>query len=201
MGILANIKKALAGSSPAAKPPQRAPLKELPPSFYFDAVELHRADKNRFLRSNPNSPITDRANFTGLNYYPVNPAFRFVLRLNRATKPEPLTLPTSSGDERPLWRIGVVSFEIDGQTAQLAVYQGEADDGLFVPFRDATSGVETYGAGRYLEPEEAGPDEIVLDFNLAYNPFCAYANHYSCPLPPAENHLAVAIRAGEKDYP
>ena len=82
--------------------------------------------------------------------------------------------------------------------AQLAIYKGKEQEDLFLPFRDATSGNETYGAGRYLEPEELSTGEIVVDFNLAYNPFCAYSENYSCPLPPFENHLKVPIRAGEK---
>ncbi len=195
MGILSNIKKAISGEPPA--PPQK---KELPQSFYIDTIELDRAEKDRFFRGNAYSPIDDRANFSGLNYYPVNPAYRYTLPLNTAAEPERLTIQTNTGEERPFLRLGTVEFEVDGQPAQLAVYRGEEHNDLFVPFRDATSGSETYGAGRYLEPEELANGEIVVDFNLAYNPFCAYSEDYSCPLPPFENHLKIAIRAGEKRY-
>jgi uncharacterized protein (DUF1684 family) len=157
-------------------------------------------EKERFFRTSAYSPIEDRAGFAGLEHYPVNPAYRYSLRLIGADEPEQLTIQTNTGEERPFLRLGTVEFEVDGQSATLAIYRGEEHGDLFVPFRDATSGSETYGAGRYLEPEEDARGNIVLDFNLAYNPFCAYSPHYSCPLPPFENHLSVPVRAGEKAF-
>jgi len=94
-----------------------------------------------------------------------------------------------------------VNFEIDGNAAKLAVYQMEGDhEGYFIPFRDETSSKETYGGGRYLEPEATANGELIVDFNLAYNPYCAYSPHFSCPIPPIENWLKVPIRAGERNY-
>ena len=90
--------------------------------------------------------------------------------------------------------------KLEGEPAALAVYRSPHHDELFLPFRDATSGRETYGAGRYLEPAKLAGGRLLVDFNLAYNPYCAYSEEYSCPLPPFENHLKVAIRAGEKAY-
>lgn len=200
MGILSSIKQAISGKPKTEASPPKA--RELPVSFYIDTVEMNREQKDLYFRSNPYSPIAieKRVNFTGLNYYPVDVNMRLTLPLERAAEPTPLTIQTNTGEERPFWRIGTVSFEIDSEPATLAIYQGQDHDDLFVPFRDATSGTETYGAGRYLEPEELSDDKILLDFNQAYNPFCAYSEDFSCPLPPFENHLQVAIRAGEKNY-
>jgi hypothetical protein len=170
-----------------------------PEETYIAALEAQRAEKDSYLRRDPYSPIEDRTNFTGLIYYPPDPAFRYVLPLNRS-EPEPLTFQTSTGDERVYQRIGTVEFEVDGQPAQLAIYKSEDYDELFLPFRDATSGQETYGAGRYLEPVDLGNNQILVDFNLAYNPYCAYSPDFSCPLPPVENWLKVPVRAGEKLY-
>jgi uncharacterized protein len=204
MSVFNTIKKAFTGSKPAdsdhpsspAEPKSTRSAEEI----YLAALEAQRAEKDSYLRRDPYSPITDRVNFTGLNYYPPDPAFRFTLPLNRS-EPEPLTFQTSSGDERVYHRIGTVEFVVDGQPATLALYKSEDYDELFLPYRDATSGQETYGAGRYLEPVDLGNDQILVDFNLAYNPYCAYSPDFSCPLPRAENWLTtVAIRAGEKAY-
>lgn len=169
---------------------------------YIAKIEAERAAKDAFFRSHPESPIPpeDRPHFKGLDYYPPNPALRFVVRLERVDPPEPITIPTSTGQEERYERIGYVSFEVEGQPVRLAVYRSADHGALFVPFRDATSGTETYGGGRYLEPVLIGDDTLVLDFNLAYNPYCAYSDEWSCPLPPHENWLAVPIRAGEKAY-
>lgn len=201
MGILNTIKNVFSGDETAAKNGEHlTERKELPESFYSDTIESSRVEKDHFFRSSPYSPIEDRINFKGLDYYPPNPAYRYTLPLNKAEQPEPLTFQTSTGDERTYFRLGTVEFEVEGRPAQLAIYQSDDHDELFLPFRDATSGNETYGAGRYLEPEIQSDGQIVVDFNVAYNPFCAYSDAYSCPLPPFENHLKLAILAGEKAY-
>ncbi|MBE7470324.1 MAG: hypothetical protein DPW09_12950 [Anaerolineae bacterium] len=202
MGIFETIKKVFTGDEKpdrqeASTPSKPAPLSE---ETYIAAIEVERAEKDGYFRRDPYGPIEDRTNFSGLSYYPPDPAFRFTLPLQRA-EPESLTFQTSTGDERVYQRIGTVEFEVEGQPAQLAIYKSEDYDELFLPFRDATSGVETYGAGRYLEPVELGSGELLVDFNLAYNPYCAYSDAFSCPLPPVENWLTtVPIRAGEKIY-
>ena len=198
MGILDGLKKMFGGDQPT--PETQPGSQPLPDSFYIDTIEADRAQKETFFRSSPYSPIEDRINFSGLDYYPVKPEMRLTLPLDRADNPEPLTFQTSTGDERIYYRLGTVSFEVEGQPAQLAIYKSDDHDELFLPFRDATSGTETYGAGRYLEPEELPGDKILVDSNLAYNPFCAYSESYSCPLPPFENHLRIPIRAGEKAF-
>lgn len=201
MSILETIKKAFTGDkqADAEDTSSAAKLAASAEDTFTARLEVERAEKDMYFRRDPYGPIEDRQNFAGLNYYPPDPAFRFTLPLQRV-EPQPLTFQTSTGDERVYQRIGTVQFEVEGQPAQLAIYQSEDIDELFLPFRDATSGKETYGAGRYLEPVELANGEILVDFNLAYNPYCAYSEAFSCPLPPVENWLKVPIRAGEKLY-
>jgi uncharacterized protein (DUF1684 family) len=160
-----------------------------------------RKHKDHFFKSDPHSPLSAkrRRQFEGLNYYPENPALRFDATLERFADIEHVQMQTSTGDVQQFHKIGTFSFKVDGQQATLTVY-GSHDSDAFVPFADATSGSETYGAGRSLDLEWNGGDRFHVDFNLAYNPWCAYSPHYSCPIPPGENRLQVPIRAGEKDF-
>lgn len=169
---------------------------------YAARLEAERANKDTFFKRHPQSPIPPetREDFDGLDYYPPTPALRLELELQPADTVEQLTMQTTTDSEQTFDRIGHVSFEVDGQPATLAVYRPADGGDLFIPFRDATSGDETYGAGRYLEPHPLDDNMLLVDFNTAYNPFCAYDDAYSCPLPPIENWLDVPIRAGEKDY-
>ena len=200
MSIFDTLKKAFTGNNQTVQNEQTTQQKSEPsPHTYIAAIEAERVEKDYYLRRDPYSPIEDRVSFAGLSYYPPDPAFRFTLPLH-PVEPEPLTFQTNTGDERVYQRIGTVEFEVEGQPAQLAVYKSEDYDELFLPFRDATSSTETYGAGRYLEPVELANGQLLVDFNLAYNPYCAYSEAFSCPLPPVENWLKVAIRAGEKKY-
>ena len=172
---------------------------------YPDAVAQFRADKDRFYASNPHSPIPadERPEFTGLPYYPVDERYVFdALRLEpyRGDEPSDFEIPTSDGQLRPAHRAGMLAFDLDGARRQLTAYTFDGGDGrsLFVPFLDATSGRETYGAGRYLDLEPEDDGTYTLDFNLAYHPSCVYDPRYSCPLTPSENRLPVAIEAGER---
>ncbi len=119
--------------------------------------------------------------------------------MERFDQPESVRMQTSTGDVQLYQRFGRFQFEVDGQPAKLTLFRNE--HGYFLPFADALAGSETYGAGRYLEPEELPDGRLLVDFNLAYNPYCAYNENYSCPLTPPENRLKVPIRAGEKDFP
>jgi uncharacterized protein (DUF1684 family) len=115
---------------------------------------------------------------------------------------ERIVMPTTTGGEQVYRRAGVVRFHVDGEPTQVTLYASDDTHDLFLPFRDATSGRETYGAGRYLEVEPPGPDgRVVIDLNYVYNPYCAYNPEWSCPIPPGENWLTVPIRAGEKSFP
>jgi uncharacterized protein (DUF1684 family) len=164
-------------------------------------LEHYRMAVNQFFAGHPQSPLPheQQHTFQGLSYYPFDPELHMHLPLDRDVSDEPITMETSTGDNRQFHRLGKVHFEVDGQPAELTIYADE-DGSLFLPLRDATSGAETYGAGRYLEPELVDGDSVHLDFNYLYNPYCAYNEAYSCPLPPIENWLKVPIRAGEKTY-
>ena len=109
-------------------------------------------------------------------------------------------MQTSTGDVQEYRQIGQIRFNVGGEEAVLQVYEADMGGYLFMPFVDATAPEETYGAGRYLEPEVTTPNRVRVDFNLAYNPYCAYNENWSCPLPPRENRLKVRIEAGEKNY-
>jgi hypothetical protein len=146
-----------------------------------------------------------RKDFTGLVHFEPDPRFAVVAAVEPATDTALVTMPTSIGLEKSFRRYGTLRFTIGDEKVQLTAYQPVGgSNSLFVPFRDATSGNATYGAGRYLDlPLPAGekPAHVVVDFNRAYSPMCSYSSAYNCPLPPVENHLEVAIEAGEKTYP
>ena len=164
-------------------------------------VSEYREAKDAFFRDDPGSPLTaeQRKAFQGLRYYPEDPALALRLRPEVFASPEVLEMETSTGDTQTYLRWAKVSFEVDGRPAELTLYRSP-DGAIFLPFQDANAGGETYGAGRYLEVEELPGGEVLLDFNMAYNPFCAYNDAWSCPLPPPENRLRVAIRAGEMTF-
>jgi uncharacterized protein (DUF1684 family) len=163
-------------------------------------LDEFRAQKDHFFKTHPHSPLTpeQQQSFEGLNYFAENPALRLVLPIEEFADQDSILMQTSTGDVREYMRYGRLRFSVDGQAVELTLY---ADgDEYFLPFADALAGVETYGAGRYLEPEPVGDGQFVVDFNLAYNPYCAYNDDWSCPITPRENRLVVPIRAGEKIY-
>lgn len=176
-------------------------------SKWKERVNEIREEKDRFFQESPDSPVPDdhKSDFEGLDYYPPDPDYRFELELEEYEDKSTLQVEVSGNGKREYICWGVFRFEIDGEEEVLRAYKREPDEeGFFVPFRDGTSGNETYGAGRYLdlsEEDQIGGSEWILDFNKAYNPWCAYSDAYSCPLPPTDNWLDVAIRAGEKKYP
>lgn len=178
-----------------------------------DALLAHRERKDEYFGDDAHSPIPpeERDEFDGLDYFPPEDEYRFVLPLHEHQEKEPVTVATSTEGERTYLRWGEFRFSVDGQDVTIQAYKAHPEeDRLWVPFRDETSGDETYGTGRYLdlEPEahrvgerrDGGDDEWVLDFNQAYNPTCAYDDRYECPLPPMENWLDVPIEAGERSY-
>ena len=184
--------------------------RDLSSADYARDLNLQRKEKDYYFQTDPDSPIPPeiRSKFPGLSYFPPDAKYRLRVRLTKLPNPEPVTLATSKGVPRPMVRYGYFDFEIDGAMQRLCAYKSAPQPGhhhedasLFVPFRDATSGKESYGAARYLDIEENPSGEHVLDFNLAYNPYCAYSDDYVCPFPPRENWLAVSIRAGEKSFP
>jgi uncharacterized protein len=177
---------------------------------YARALAQFRREKDKYLREDPDSPIPEeeRATFKGLRYYPPLFPLRVAATVERLPERAIVTIATSDGASREFLRYALLHFTIDGQELLLTGYRDAEDDPenqqIFIPFREALSGKETYGAGRYLDvTEDAGPDGApiaILDFNLAYNPYCAYNENYSCPLTPPENTLPIPIQAGERVY-
>jgi uncharacterized protein len=160
-----------------------------------------RASKDHFFGHDPRSPLTPdhRRKFKGLTYFPEDCALVIKAKIDRKVQPGVVQMETTKGQVQNYHRYGLVGFQIDGQATQVTLYAADHAHELFLPFRDATSGKETYGAGRYLDLHAHG-DEIVIDFNYAYNPYCAYNPDWNCPLPPAENWLKLPIRAGEMTF-
>ena len=167
-----------------------------------------RTQIDDFLQSHPQSPleVEDRGRFKGLNYYPENEALVLEVDINRLPESEPLiVMETNTGQQQQYRRWGQFTFVVDGETATLTIYSDAHGHDFFMPFKDATNGQETYGAGRYLDNHRPGLVQLAdtcfkVDFNYAYNPYCAYSPYFSCPLPPRENWLKVPVQAGEKDF-
>ncbi|MEQ8672043.1 MAG: DUF1684 domain-containing protein [Aggregatilineales bacterium] len=165
-----------------------------------DAVLASRQKKDNFFKSNPHSPLAPEARmqFEGLAYYDYNSDLVMTVRLTEFDEKKPVPIQTTTGDGRIYQRYGEFTFMAEGEEARLTVYS--TPHGFFLPFVDANAGTETYPAGRYLDLEQNSDGTFEIDFNLAYNPYCAYNETFSCPLTPAENRLKIAIRAGEKTF-
>ncbi len=161
-------------------------------------LDAFRAEKDDFFKHHPQSPLTpeQRRDFAGLQYFPENAALQLEVPVERLFDQQPMQMQTSTGGVQAYVRYGKFKFEVDGQPTELTIYQNE--NGYFLPFVDSLAGKETYPAGRYLEPGPLPGDHFLVDFNIAYNPYCAYNEMWSCPITPAENRLKVPIRAGEK---
>jgi uncharacterized protein (DUF1684 family) len=169
-------------------------------SYRQEIIEA-REEQDRFMRFSEESPFQDSdVKFDSLQYFAPNPEFRIVGRFEEPESSEIVSLGTNDGLTEQYLVYGFASFSIDNVPLRLKILENVEEEKYFIPFGDATSANETYGAGRYLDVEHHGGRTIVLDFNTAYNPYCAYVDGYTCPLPPPDNLLAVAIRAGEKSY-
>jgi uncharacterized protein (DUF1684 family) len=164
-------------------------------------LEQFRANKDEFYAHDHRSPLTptQQRSFKALSYFPENESLVIKTKIDRNVQPGAVRMQTTKGEEQVYRRFGIVRFQVDGQPTQVTLFASDGSHEIFLPFRDATSGKETYGAGRYLDLQ-ARDDEVVIDFNYAYNPYCAYNPDWNCPLPPAENWLKVPIRAGEKAF-
>jgi uncharacterized protein (DUF1684 family) len=171
---------------------------------YLGRLREARLKKDQTLHNAPDSPIpgAQRATFAGLRYFAPTADFRVTARLVRQPVLLPQPLAMSLGAPESYQRWGTAEFELGGQPQKLTLLQKAGDKQLFVPFTDPTNGQQTYAAGRFLDvplpPAEA--NELELDFNQTYNPYCAYNHEFSCPRPPAENRLTVPVAAGEQAY-
>ncbi|MEK6780300.1 MAG: DUF1684 domain-containing protein [Bacteroidota bacterium] len=172
---------------------------------YTEAILKEREEKNAFMKSEE-SPFTDTTKiFDGLKYFPPDVKYRVTANLEVTENKKVVMLLTSDGKEQRYLEYAYATFGIDGVENKLLILEimdiGPQRGKLFLAFADATSALETYGAGRYLDVKKVpGATSITLDFNQAYNPYCAYSDAFSCPFPPRENILTTAIRAGEKSY-
>jgi hypothetical protein len=166
----------------------------------MDQLKQFRAQKDAFFEGDHHSPLTveQKHNFNGLHYFDDNPALRVEVNLERFDPTDHVQIQTNTGAVQTYERYGHFRFMVDGEEAELTVFRNE--HGYFLPFADSLAGEETYGAGRYLEPEDVGEARLLVDFNLAYNPYCAYNEKWSCPITPAENRIRLPIRAGEKNF-
>ena len=172
------------------------------PQDYVARVMMARAQKDAaFAASNDPVPDNKKPEFLPLGYFAVDPEYNVLAALKPITDDSKLMMPTSTGQQREMRRVGTLEFTLKGMPMTLTAFveAGAADiNRLFVPFSDMTSGTETYAAGRYLDLDRTGSGIYALDFNAAYHPYCVYNASYECPYPPPENRLKTPIHAGEK---
>lgn len=166
------------------------------------AIQQMREQKDRFYKMHPQSPLTpdQKAKFNGLSYYEFNPSLRLLVEVDLVEDEQQILMQTNTNELRPFFRHGTFEVTVDGESATLTIYRAPDGQHFFLPFVDAGGGTETYGAGRYLdvEPEDSEDTVFVVDFNIAYNPYCAYNSRWVCPITPAENRVSIHLRAGEK---
>tara|TARA_R100000935_G_scaffold51881_1_gene78743 strand:+ start:309 stop:908 length:600 start_codon:yes stop_codon:yes gene_type:complete len=169
----------------------------------------YQEELNLSFRNAESSPLKleDLRNFKALDFFPVDSAYIIKAQFKRTPNEIPFYMPTTTERLPEYVKYGEAHFSIGGKKVKLNIYQNkelmlqpEYEDYLFLPFTDLTNGISTYGGGRYLELRIPKGDEIIIDFNRAYNPYCAYNEKYSCPIPPAENDIYLEILAGVKDY-
>jgi uncharacterized protein (DUF1684 family) len=169
---------------------------------YDEKIIAHRTERDIWFSNDFNSPFqVTNTPFKRISYYEPDPKYLVHAKVIKAVTPDSVVLITNTGESQVYEIYGNALFEIANTTCLLQLLKAPESDQLFLPFMDKTSGNTTYGAGRYLDLDMPGNDSIIIDFNLAYSPYCAYTEVYSCPFPPKANVLSVAIEAGEKSYP
>jgi uncharacterized protein len=173
--------------------------------LYLETVQKDRDRQYKFLKYGLDSPLSgsQKSELKELEYYPIDPAYKVRAKMIPVEDRKMIELPMTDGTVEKYLRHSFAEFELNGQKTKLLLLQAakESDKrNFFLAFADATSGEETYGGGRYLNLRQDGKNSITIDFNLSYNPYCAYNPDFACPLPPKENILEMPIRAGEKDY-
>lgn len=172
-------------------------------------IEQYRKEQEAKFRDPEESPLDKklRKRFKGLAYYPINLDYRVKGKFVRAENTVLFKMKTTTERLPEYQKFGEIHFELDGEQCVLEVYQSPEiiqkpglEDHLFIPFTDATNGTETYDVGRYIDFRIPEDENVILDFNKSYNPYCSYGSAYSCPIPPAVNHLTLKIQAGEMNY-
>ena len=172
---------------------------------YVKSIQNLRNDKDTYLKKDTASPIKDKKNFKGLKYFQINSNFKILGKIelpvdsDKVTSGQTINISMTGGEVEEYEAYGNVKFEIEGVKCTLKIFK-TPEGNLFLPFKDLTSNKETYGAGRYLDfgVNDVKDNQITIDFNKAYQPYCAYSQTFTCPVPPAENTLNVAVRAGER---
>jgi len=176
---------------------------------YIKSIQEERNTKNIDFRYNTDSPLKDedRKNFLGLNYFPIDESYQIEAQFILLDEPESIVMKTSGTRTPEYLRFAKVVFELQAKSYELTVYrntkymdESKYKNNIFIPFRDQNAGELTYGGGRYLDNKIPEGNTIILDFNTAYNPYCAYNEKYSCVIPPPENFIDVKINAGEKVF-
>ena len=159
-----------------------------------------RKAKDEFFKTSQNSPLlaAQQKDFPGISYYDEDVTLRYRLDVKPFDVRNTATFETSTGESIEYVSWGKVKFTVCDTMSELTLFKNNDGEGFFLPFADSTTGNETYSGGRYLDVNVLANGQVLLDFNLAYNPYCAYNNQWSCPLTPSENHLTVPVRAGEK---
>ena len=169
---------------------------------YVEKIEIERVEKNDMFKNDEDSPLTDEQKeiFTTLSYFPIAEKYKVKAELHKNSREQIVKMAITDGSQREYFIFGNAHLHLEGKELDLLVYKPVKDDTdyLFIPFYDNTSADLTYGGGRYVEPELLDASTLIIDFNLAYNPYCAYNHTYRCPIPPSENDLDVAVLAGEK---
>lgn len=172
------------------------------PQAYISGIENERNARNEAYRDPKQTPVAkeDLPHWKGLQFYPVDPHAVLEGPLVRKMNPKRLEIPDTGGENRHAEEIGYFLIDLGAGPEKLPVYRMLDGDDLFLPFLDATTEIETYPAGRYLDLVSLGHDRYRLDFNQAYNPYCAYGGAWSCPITPQSNRLEAAVRFGERGY-
>ena len=170
---------------------------------YPAKIAATRAAKDASFKNDADSPIPadKKSKLIPLAYFPIDESYAVPASLEPAAERTRIQVPTSTGKIRDIERVGTLKFTLKGQPLQLTAFlelDNPQANRLFVPFSDLTSGAETYPAGRYMELDPTPTGIYVVDFNIAYHPYCYYSPEYDCPYPPKENRLSVPIRAGER---
>jgi uncharacterized protein (DUF1684 family) len=171
---------------------------------YVDKLNKFRIEKDEFFNSSDQSPITQKDKFNKLSYYPADLTYRIRAAVELIHDTTKLKVRMTGGEAEYFIKYGYATFKLKDKSHKLLLLlqlnNEDEKDKLFLPFTDKTNGFETYGGGRYLDLDLEKDDQLIIDFNFAYNPFCAYNDNYTCPVPPAENQLDIEIKAGEKEY-
>lgn len=175
---------------------------------YAEQINHHRSEYKADFDKDERAPLKG-ADLDDLRFFEPNESYKVQCTFERTPNEKPFDLPTYSGITKPYRKYGVLSFEVNGTAQTLAVYQSIKHlshplykDYLFLPYRDLTNDETTYGGGRYIDLKisEVEGEQVYIDFNKTYNPWCSYSDGYNCPIPPSENSLDIAIEAGEKAY-